>query len=98
RPPELVLVQVIGDAQVDHVPELVADAQVIDHQDVVDAARVEAAHEIAADEAGAAGHDDHDESSCAVTMNVPSLPTTMPPARFAQAIDSFQSSSAARAT
>src|SRR5690606_4401384 len=60
---ELVLVQVIGNAAIDQVDELVALGQVIDRNDVGDAAAVQAAHQIASYEAGCAGDDDHGNNS-----------------------------------
>src|SRR5690606_21549828 len=95
---EFVLVLVIGDVQVEQVAELVAVGQVVDRQDVGDAARIQPADQVAADEAGGAGDHDHDINSSAVTMDVPSLPTTMPPARLAHVMASNQSRPAARAT
>jgi hypothetical protein len=55
---ELVGVDVVGDLQVGQVAELVALGQVVDRDDVVDAAGVEALDDVAADEAGGAGDDD----------------------------------------
>src|SRR5690606_30665417 len=80
---ELVLVQVVGDLAAHQVAELVTFGQIIHRQNVGVATPVQAANQIAADEAGSTGHYDHD-SSPAVTTEVPSLPTTIPPARLAQ--------------
>ena len=55
---EHVGVDVVGDLQVGQVAELVALRQVVDGDDVVDAARVQALDDVAADETGSAG--DHD--------------------------------------
>ena len=53
---EHVHVHVVGDLQVGQVAELVALGQVVDHDDVVDAAGVEALDDVGADEAGGAGN------------------------------------------
>src|SRR5690606_39398438 len=90
---EVIFVQVIGDSTVDQIEELVALGQVVNRDDVLDAAAVQPAHQVAADEAGGARDDDHvcsPASSAAVTTDVPSLPTTMPPARLAHAKASTQ--------
>src|SRR5690606_28168546 len=94
---EIVLVLVVGNFAAHQVAKLVALGKVVDHQDVGITATIQATDQIAADESGAAGNHDH-ESSPAVTTEVPSLPTTMPPARLAQPTDSSQLSPAARAT
>jgi hypothetical protein len=52
---ELVGVDVVGDLQVRQVAELVALGQVVDRDDVVDAAGVEALDDVAADESGSSG-------------------------------------------
>src|SRR5690606_24715131 len=89
--------QIIGDLAVDQIHKLVALGQVIDHQDIGIAALVQTAHNIAADKAGAPGNHDHD-SSPAVTTDVPSFPTTTPPARLAHNTASNQLMPAARVT
>src|SRR5690606_11471935 len=94
---KIVLVQVIGDFSVHQIQELVALGQIVDHQDIGMAAPVQAAHDIAADEAGASGYYNHD-SSPAVTTDVPSFPTTTPPARLAHDTASNHDSPAARVT
>ena len=90
---EFALVQVVGDRAADQVAELGrVGLQVVHHQDVGHAAGVQRPHQIAADKAGAAGYHVHAQSSCAssaatscaVAVAVPSLPTTMPAARFAR--------------
>src|SRR5690606_198400 len=88
---------VIGDLAVDQINELVAFGQVVDHQNVGDTASVKTLHQITSDKSGSAGHYHH-VSSPAVTTDVPNLPTTTPPARFAHAIDSPQDKPAARVT
>ena len=55
---ELVLVEVVGDAARREVGNLSPSVEVVDGDDVVDAERVEPVHEVGADEAGGAGHDD----------------------------------------
>src|SRR3546814_4672918 len=76
-PPEIVFIQIVGNLPIDQIPEFIAFGQVIDHQNIGIAALVQAAHNIAADKAGASGNNNHD-SSPAVTTEVPNLPTTRP--------------------
>src|SRR5690606_697313 len=95
--PEVILMQVIGNFSVDHVKELVAFSQIVDHKNIGITAQVQAAHNIAADETGTSGHNNHD-SSPAVTIDVPSFPTTTPPARLAHNTASNQDRPAARVT
>src|SRR5690554_961040 len=94
---EIVLVHVIGNPSVHEVHELVALGQVVNHQNIGKAASVQPQYEVAADKAGASGHYDH-ASSPAVTVDVPNLPTTTPPARLAHNTASYQSKPAARVT
>src|SRR5690606_14491988 len=65
--PEVILMQVIGNFSVDHVKELVAFSQIVDHKNIGITAQVQAAHNIAADETGTSGHNNRD-SSPAVTI------------------------------
>ncbi len=90
--PESLLVDVVGNVALDDIAELVGPRHVVDDNDVVDAAAIESRDEVRADEAGAAGDDDHgvdgtvsscDSSSARVATAVPSLPTTMPAAALA---------------
>ena len=61
---ELVLVEVVGDLDIDQVANLVGARQVVDRDDVGLAARVQPAHQVRSDEAGGAGDDDvHDQDS-----------------------------------
>src|SRR3546814_2933410 len=90
--PKLVFVQIVGDLAVHQIQELVALGQIVDCQNVGIAALVQPAHDIAADEAGRSGYNNHD-SSPAVTTDVPSFPTTTPPARLAHITASNQSRS-----
>ena len=53
---EIVLVEVIGDRQVRDIDELVAVFEIVYDDDIVMAALDQGANEVAADEAGAAGH------------------------------------------
>ncbi len=55
---KLALVEVIADLAVDEVVEFVGARQVVDGDDIVFAALVQALDEVAADEAGSAGNDD----------------------------------------
>src|SRR5690606_5745869 len=86
---EFLLVDVVDDLAVDEhavyeVAQLVGPRQVVGGNDVALAPRVQRAHEIAADESGRAGDDDHSNNSSGSTAAVPSFPTTMPPARLAR--------------
>ena len=56
---EVIPVQVISNMQVSQVVHLVAILQVVDRQDVRVSAQIELLDQVAADEAGAASHDDH---------------------------------------
>jgi hypothetical protein len=58
--PQHVLVPVVGYFAVHEVREFASVGHVIDHDDVAHAAAVQPAHEIAADETGAAGNDYHE--------------------------------------
>src|SRR5690606_4623057 len=95
--PEFVLVHVVGYLALDQIHELVALGQVIHRKDVRMAAAVQAAHQIAADESGRPCYHYH-VSSPAVTTDVPSLPTTTPPARLAHLTASNHGRPAARVT
>src|SRR5690606_7405118 len=86
---EIVFMQIVGNLPVDQIHELIAFGQVVDHQNIGIAALIQAAHNITADKAGSSGYHDHD-SSPAVTTDVPSLPTTTPPARLAHKTASNQ--------
>src|SRR5690606_46971 len=96
------LVQVVGDVEVDEVAELVGLGQLVDDQNIAQAARVERGDHVRADETGSSRDDVHQVSStfisCSISSGVavaaPSLPTTMPAARLASA---SASSSAPRA-
>src|SRR5690554_1641686 len=94
---EVIFMLIIGDLAPDQVPEFIAFREVVDHQNIGIAAAIEPAHQIAADETGAASYHDH-ESSPTVTTDVPSLPTTIPPARLAHPTESSQVRPAPRAT
>lgn len=61
---EVVLVEVVADVRVRQVQALTAVGQIVHNQDVGDATGVEPLHEVAADEAGTAGDDDHVRCSC----------------------------------
>ena len=54
---ELLLVEIVGDFAIDEVAKLVSALQVVDGDDVVDAALVEAFDDIGADKAAGAGDD-----------------------------------------
>src|SRR5690606_23910733 len=95
--PEFILVQVVGNLAIDQIDEFIALGQIVHNQDISLAAPIQAAYHVAADESGASGDYDHDNSP-AVTIDVPSLPTTMPPARFAHWTASCHSRPAARVT
>src|SRR5690606_34648391 len=95
--PEIVLVHVVGDVAADQVADFVTFGEIVHRENVGITAPIQAADKIAADEAGGSGDYDHD-SSPAVTTEVPSLPTTIPPALLAQYTDSCQPRPAARAT
>src|SRR5690606_17367245 len=82
---------------VDQIDELVAFGQVVYRQNISVVAPVQAAHQVASDESGRAGYHDH-VSSPAVTTDVPSLPTTTPPARLAHFTASTHGRPAARVT
>ncbi len=56
---EFGVVHVVGDVAIAEVAELVSEFEVIDGEDVGDAAVVEGADEVAADEAGGSGDDVH---------------------------------------
>src|SRR5688572_28095162 len=56
---ELGLVEVVGDSAIDQVAELATVAQIVDDYDVVATATIELANQIAANEPGPAGDDDH---------------------------------------
>ncbi|KAG1302952.1 hypothetical protein G6F63_016700 [Rhizopus arrhizus] len=56
---EIVLVHVLGYLAIDQVDELVAFGQIVHRDDVLDAAAVQPAHQIAANEACGSGYDDH---------------------------------------
>ena len=55
---ELVLVEVVAEARAEQVAVLLAVGQVVDGDHVVDADRVQAMNEVAADHAGRSGDDD----------------------------------------
>ena len=56
---EIVALQVIGDAAAGEIDRLAAVGEVVHDHDVGDAGAVQALHDVGADEAGAAGDDDH---------------------------------------
>ena len=56
---ELGLVEIVGDLAVDEIGELAAVGEIVDDDDVGVAAAIQLANEVAADESGAAGDDDH---------------------------------------
>src|SRR5690606_29433274 len=94
---ELVLVHVVGNLPADQVDELVAFSQIVHGQNIFLAAAVQPANQVAANEARCARHHDH-VNSPAVTTDVPSFPTTTPPARFAHSTASYHARPAARVT
>src|SRR5207302_5651959 len=80
------LVDVIGDLATGQVLELVGVRQVVDGDDLGDAAAVEPLDELRADEACGTGDDvvvHFPKISAGVTTAVPNLVTLMPPARLA---------------
>src|SRR5512140_1634108 len=87
---EQVQVDVVGDPQVGQVAELVALRQVVHGDDVVDAALVQPLDDVAADKPCRSRHNEtrHENNSSYDTVAVPNLPTTMPPALFANGIAS----------
>src|SRR5690606_20791124 len=95
---KIVLIQIVGNGCVCEVNELIAFQQIVHCNDVGNATGVQAPDQLAADKAGSAGNDDHDCNSSGVTMEVPSLPTTMLAARLAQVTASIQLAPAARMT
>ena len=67
---KVVGVYVVGDLQVGQVAEFIALGQVVDRDDLADAARIEPAHDVAAYEAGCAGDDHgHKGFSCAANSS-----------------------------
>lgn len=58
-PQKVVLVQVIADVGIRQVQAFAAIGQVVHHQDIGDAPGIEGLHDVAADEVGTAGEDDH---------------------------------------
>src|SRR5204862_8089251 len=54
---KFVALQVVGDVAVGQIPEFVAALQMVDGDDVALPARVQPFHQVGADEAGRAGHD-----------------------------------------
>src|SRR5690606_555583 len=94
---EVIFMQVIRNFPIDQIDELVAFGQVVDHQNIGVPTKIQAAHKVAAYKASATGYYYHDNSP-AVTIDVPNLPTTTPPARLAHNTASNQSRPAARVT
>src|SRR4029078_9039206 len=83
---KLCLVHVVGDLAAGEVLELVGLREVVDRDDLRDAAPVEALDEPRADEAGGTGDDvvrHLGNTSSWLATAVPSLPTTIPAARLA---------------
>src|SRR5690606_36143211 len=89
--------QIIGNLRIDQIDEFIAFCQVVDDQNIGVAALVQATDQIASYEPCAARDHNH-ANSPAVTTDVPSFPTTMPPARFAHCIASAHGRPAARIT
>src|SRR5207248_8447499 len=80
------LVDVIGDLATGQILELVGVRQIVDGDDLGDAAAVEPFHQLGADETRCPGHDvvhHRPKISAGVTTAVPNLVTLMPPARLA---------------
>src|SRR5574341_2180336 len=85
---EFVLIDVVRDLAPGEIPELVGVREVVNRDDVGDAAPVQSLDELGADEAGRPRDDVivahfFGNNSARVAAAVPSLPTTMPAARFA---------------
>src|SRR5688572_16921551 len=92
---KFVLVQIIRNRAIDKISETVSVREVVDRDDVSDAARIERLDEIRADETCCTGNyinhclltcflDSTDSNnSSGWTTAVPNLPTTMPAARLA---------------
>src|SRR5690606_30324110 len=87
----------VSDLHIDQIDELIAVGEVVHNQNVCATALIQASHQVAANKTGTSGYYYH-VSSPAVTIDVPNLPTTMPPARLAQRTESNQLKPAARVT
>ena len=62
---KVVHVHVVGNAQIGQVAKLVAHAQIVNCNDVVDASRVQTLNEVAANKTGGSGHHNFvHEGSC----------------------------------
>src|SRR3546814_8107470 len=87
----------VGHLRAHQIDELFAVGKIVDHQNIAGSGAVQPTHQVAADKTRTARHHNHNSSS-AVTTDVPSFPTTIPPARLASKTASNQDNPVARAT